>query len=120
MAASPKDPSSHGKSQPGQEILRADGCSLRDFHGGTRNRIEVGVSIGIQDSHDQLGERIARFVGDRGRLWITWPKKASGVQSDLTQAVVRRTGLAAGLVDYKIGALDETWSALLFTRRKSP
>jgi hypothetical protein len=52
-----------------------------------------------------------------GRLWIAWPKKASGVASDLSQTVVRQVGLAAGLVDYKICAIDQTWSALLFTRR---
>lgn len=51
-------------------------------------------------------------------VWIAWPKKASGIKSDLSQAVVRRTGLAAGLVDYKICAIDATWSALLFSRRK--
>jgi hypothetical protein len=50
-------------------------------------------------------------------LWIAWPKKASMLRTDLTQQIVRETGLAAGLVDYKICSIDETWSALLFTRR---
>lgn len=45
--------------------------------------------------------------------------KASGVATDLTQPHVRKTGLSAGLVDYKICAIDKTWSGLLFTRRKS-
>jgi hypothetical protein len=53
-----------------------------------------------------------------GGLWIVWPKTASGVQSDLTQAVVRRTGLDAGLVDFKICSVDETWSGLRFSQRK--
>ena len=53
----------------------------------------------------------------KGGLWIAWPKKASGTPSDLTQAVVRKTGLAAGLVDYKVCAIDSTWSGLRFTRR---
>jgi hypothetical protein len=52
-----------------------------------------------------------------GSLWIAWPKKASSVNSDLTQTYVRKTGLAAGLVDYKICSIDATWSGLLFTRR---
>ena len=51
-------------------------------------------------------------------LWIGWPKKASGIQSDLGEAAVREYGLAAGLVDYKICALDATWSGLCFARRK--
>ena len=52
-------------------------------------------------------------------LWIAWPKKASGVASDLSQNDVRELGLAAGLVDYKACAIDRTWSGLLFTRRRS-
>ena len=51
--------------------------------------------------------------------WIAWPKKASGVVTDLTQNDVRAQGLAAGLVDYKICSIDRTWSGLLFTRRKT-
>ena len=58
-------------------------------------------------------------VGDKGSLWIVWPKKASSMATDLTQQAVREVGLAAGLVDYKICAIDGTWSGLLFTRRKS-
>ncbi|MCK5620082.1 MAG: DUF3052 family protein [Candidatus Krumholzibacteria bacterium] len=60
-----------------------------------------------------------RVLIEGGRLWIAWPKKASGVPSDLTQAVVRSTGLDAGLVDYKISAIDETWSGLCFTQRRA-
>jgi hypothetical protein len=85
---------------------------------------------GIEDPRDL----ILWFVRDRDELdgglptmvtaaqrcpvWIAWPKKASGVTTDLSQQVVRQTGLAAGLVDYKICAVDKTWSALLFTQRK--
>jgi alkylation response protein AidB-like acyl-CoA dehydrogenase len=59
-----------------------------------------------------------RALDEGGGLWIIWPKQASGVPTDLTQAVVRRVGLAAGLVDYKICAVDATWSGLLFARRR--
>lgn len=62
--------------------------------------------------------RMAVEIGD-GALWIIWPKKASGVATDLTQQLVREVGLGAGLVDYKICAVDQTWSGLLFTRRKA-
>jgi CheY-like chemotaxis protein len=51
-------------------------------------------------------------------IWIAWPKKTSGVSSDLTQPVVRKAGLTAGLVDYKVCAIDATWSGLLFSWRK--
>jgi hypothetical protein len=63
-------------------------------------------------------DRVTAAIGKDG-LWIIWPKKVSGVVTDLTQNVVRAAGLAAGLVDYKISAIDETWSGLKFTRRKA-
>lgn len=53
-----------------------------------------------------------------GGVWIIWPKKSSRLPSDLTQNVVRAAGLGAGIVDYKICSVDETWSGLLFARRK--
>jgi len=52
-----------------------------------------------------------------GMLWVGWPKKTSGIASDLTEGVVREYGLAAGLVDVKICAIDDTWSGLKFVRR---
>lgn len=65
---------------------------------------------------EEVGRMAARLGG--GRLWIIWPKKASGVVTDVTQQVVREVGLAAGLVDYKVCSVDATWSGLLFARRK--
>lgn len=62
-------------------------------------------------------ERLSELT-DNGDIWVAWPKAASERRSDLTQQVVREFGLAIGLVDYKICAVDATWSALRFTRRK--
>lgn len=62
-------------------------------------------------------ERMSAFA-EGGGLWIVWPKKSSEMASDLSQAVVREVGLAAGLVDFKVCAIDQTWSGLRFTRRK--
>src|SRR5262245_21378040 len=53
-----------------------------------------------------------------GSLWMIWPKLSSALAGDLREQDVRAAGLKAGLVDYKICAVDETWSGLLFTRRK--
>ena len=50
-------------------------------------------------------------------VWVCWPKKASKVPTDLDDGVVRELGLAAGLVDVKVAAVDETWSGLKFVRR---
>lgn len=55
---------------------------------------------------------------DRQTLWMIWPKKASGVKSDLDGNVVRLTGLSAGWVDFKICSVDATWSGLAFKRRR--
>jgi len=52
-----------------------------------------------------------------GGLWIGWPKKSSGMRTDLTESMVREFGLAGGLVDNKVCAIDETWSGLRFVIR---
>jgi response regulator RpfG family c-di-GMP phosphodiesterase len=63
---------------------------------------------------------IAAHLIPTAKLWIAWPKKqTTEMATDLTQATVRKIGLATGLVDYKICAIDKTWSALLFTKRKA-
>jgi hypothetical protein len=59
----------------------------------------------------------ARHLSTAGALWACWPKKASGVSTDLAEAEVRRHGLASGLVDVKVAAIDATWSGLKFVRR---
>ena len=60
-----------------------------------------------------------RSLNDGGKLWIAWPKQASGVKTDVTQPAVREFGLASGWVDFKICAIDETWSGLAFARRNA-
>jgi hypothetical protein len=57
---------------------------------------------------------VAKTLAPAGMLWISWPKKSSGVASDLTEDVVRQIGLRAGLVDVKVCAVTEVWSGLKF------
>jgi len=68
--------------------------------------------------------KLARKVVHSGMLWIAWPKKASGVITDLSDNSVRTIGLEAGLVDVKVCAINDTWSGLKFVYRladrKSP
>ena len=71
-----------------------------------RSQIELVRRIGQVKSH----------IG-KGGIWIAWPKKASGITSDLSQTVVRKVGLDSGLVDYKVCAIDKTWSGLKFALR---
>ena len=73
-------------------------------------------------SRSDLEKGISTMVplADQAGLWIIWPKKSSGVESDLSQIVVREVAIAAGLVDFKVASIDETWSGLRFTRKKAP
>ena len=61
--------------------------------------------------------RLAKKLATNGMIWIAWPKKSSGVTTDLTFERVQRIGLDAGLVDVKICAIDDTWSGLKFVYR---
>src|SRR5271154_5717196 len=56
----------------------------------------------------------AKALAPAGMLWISWPKKSSGVATDLTEDVVRLSGLDAGLVDVKVCAVTDVWSGLKF------
>ena len=56
----------------------------------------------------------ARALAPAGMLWIAWPKKSSGVSSDMDENIVRGTGLGAGLVDIKVCAVTDVWSGLKF------
>lgn len=62
-------------------------------------------------------KRISKALAPAGMLWVSWPKKSSGVATDLDENVVREIGLAAGLVDVKVCAVTEVWSGLKFVRR---
>jgi hypothetical protein len=64
-----------------------------------------------------LGDKLRRYrdaVAPDGTIWVSWPKKSSGVATDLTDGVVRQTALPLGLVDIKVCAIDVTWSGLKF------
>lgn len=54
-----------------------------------------------------------------GAIWVSWPKRASGVHTDITEDTIRETALPLGLVDVKVCAVDETWSGLRLVRRKT-
>jgi hypothetical protein len=62
--------------------------------------------------------KLAAKLATNGMIWIAWPKKSSGVKTDLVFDRVQRIGLDAGLVDVKICAIDDTWSGLKFVHRK--
>ena len=80
----------------------------------------LDVAVAFFDRRARLARRLdplAAAVFPAGGLWIAWPKRASGVPTDVTEDVVRELGLAAGLVDNKVCAIDETWSGLRLVHR---
>jgi hypothetical protein len=69
-----------------------------------------------------LGDKLPIYrdaIKPDGMIWVSWPKKSSGVATDLTDNVVRETALSLGLVDIKVCAIDETWSGLKFVIPKA-
>lgn len=65
-------------------------------------------------------EALCQLTEPRGSLWIAWPKRASGVATDMTDHAAREVLLPLGLVDNKVCAIDSTWTGLRFVRRRSP
>ena len=83
-------------------------------------RAQLDVIVWFTKSESDLLKRFAELaakLAPAGGLWIAWPKKASGVPTDLNENVIRQIGLDAGLVDNKVCAIDETWSGLRFVIR---
>jgi len=141
LASPPKDPA-----RPGSVLAGYSGTPLPKKL-GIKEGFRVGLVNAPKDFPSTLGElpagvKLVRkaapcdlaiwFVTERGELearvvemgdlapglWIAWPKQASGMPTDLNGNLVRSTGLANGLVDYKVCAIDATWSGLKFARRK--
>jgi len=93
-----------------------EGVTLRRTSRGRRD-----LTVWFAGSPRDLERRIGRMVAfaEQGRLWIAWPKKSSGSSAGLSQTLVRKVALAAGLVDFKVCAIDATWAALRFSIRKA-
>lgn len=83
----------------------------------TQARATLDVVVFFATRRAELDRRfatLARAVGEEGALWIAWPRRSACVATDLREAVVREIGTAHGLVDEKLGSLDEHWSAVRF------
>jgi len=80
--------------------------------------LDVLVAFFVDRSElDRRLHALSRAVYPDGGLWIAWPKRSSGVPTDLTEDVVRELALELGLVDNKVCAIDETWSGLRLVHR---
>jgi hypothetical protein len=105
-------------------LLYAPKAFSVDFPSGVTVRrraqgaVDVAVAFFVQRA--KLDERLpslGTMVFPSGGLWIAWPKKSSQVPTDLTDDIVRLLALPRGLVDNKVCAIDETWTALRFVWR---
>jgi hypothetical protein len=84
----------------------------------TRGTLDFAMLFVRAESELRKGfPRLRDRLESNGMLWVAWPKKASGVETDLSEGIVRSFGLEAGLVDVKVCAVDHTWSGLKFVRR---
>ena len=92
---------------PEMEIITDLGETVDFIHLFSKQEKELKASF------PRLKERLAM----NGLIWVSWPKKAAKVATDVTEAIVRKTGLDNGLVDVKICAVDPTWSGLKFVYR---
>ena len=82
---------------------------------------ELDVLVQFATGRADLAKRmpeLKRAVFPAGAAWIGWPKRSSGVATDITEDVVREVALPLGLVDTKVCAIDETWSGLKLVVRK--
>lgn len=95
------------------------GATLKRGIAGPRD-----LTIWFVTSRRQLEGDVRRMAPPRdapapGHLWIAWPKKSSGMTTDVTEDVLREVLLPMGLVDRKVCAVDQTWSGLLFSWRRA-
>jgi hypothetical protein len=100
----------------GFEIGPVDGVDLHHRAGRTPYDVILVFCADLRSLERRFAPLAARLVGNGG-LWVAWPKRSSGVPTDLDENAVREVGLNAGLVDNKVCAIDATWSGLRFVIR---
>jgi len=96
-----------GRLPKGVAVAKAPKPGLDFIHLFTTKRADLERRFGA----------LQAALAPAGMLWVSWPKKASGVSTDVTEDVVRDVALAGGLVDVKVCAVDDTWSGLKLVRR---
>jgi hypothetical protein len=78
----------------------------------------VDIAVWFVTSRTEFERGIALAAGCAQGLWVAWPKKASGIVTDISENLIRDGALAHGIVDYKVCAIDATWSGLKFAKRR--
>lgn len=91
-----------------------------DVSVNARTRKPIDLVLLFVTTERELDRSFSKYsakLPPAGMLWVSWPKKTSGVASDLSENVVRQIGLSKGMVDVKVCAVDEVWSGLKFVFR---
>jgi hypothetical protein len=98
--------------------------TLGELPGGVRLKARAAAPVDVLLAFftdaaelDRRLDGLARAIYPDGGLWIAWPKRASGVATDITEDVIRELALPRGLVDNKVCAIDDTWSGLRIVHR---
>jgi len=106
-------------------LAAPDGFALPDLPDGVEVRTQArgpfGVIVSFHTERRDLARRLPSLMKALevdGGLWIAWPKKASGLATDITENTVRDVALPTGLVDNKVCAIDDTWSGLRLVLRR--
>jgi hypothetical protein len=92
-------------------------CQIRHFSRQTSKNLDLDFIFLFAKSRAGLELDLlpaAKGLAPAGMLWISWPKKSSGVATELTETLIRQSGLDAGLVDVKVCAVTDVWSGLKF------
>ncbi len=95
-------------------------AALAGCESGRRGKAPLDFAMLFTKSKAKLEKdftRVSKLLAPAGMVWVSWPKKSSGVATDLDENKVRQIGLDAGLVDVKVCAVTEIWSGLKFVRR---
>ena len=88
------------------------GVTLGDASRGSSPLDVIVCFVGSLAQLERFFPRARKRLDPNGGLWLCWPKKASGIKSDVDEHAVRNLGLASSLVDNKVCAIDQTWSGL--------
>jgi len=108
LVAAPADVRAELKAALASCEITRDGRPQLDFAMVfTKSKAELAKEFG----------RLEKLLSPAGMIWVSWPKKSSGVATDLDENSVRGIGLSAGLVDVKVCAVTDVWSGLKFVRR---
>jgi hypothetical protein len=107
--------------KPGARVAVLGPGTIPGVEARSRLAPDLDVIVCFLRSRADLEKRLPRLqasLAPDGGLWLAWPKRSSGIDTNLTDTALREIVLPTGLVDNKVCAIDETWSGLRFVLRR--